>query len=429
MSQQEFELYLSLLGRFLRLNAAQRSEIADELRDHLEERLDELKSQGLSQDEAVRQALHEFGDASELATHFTQLAKLRRRRILMRSMYASVGAATAVILLMWGMMRTPEPLLNQDVVAQSEVTEVAQVKSPDADAFPTVNESADVKAGQSDGPATGTSDHQAEIEKKLATKLDKVDFIDIPLRDTLVYISEQIQVDILFDERSLKESGVTLDEPVTLSLQHTQVSAATAIELVFERAAGTGVLTYKIRDGFIYVQPTATSRDDVSIEIYNVRDLLEGVETTIREGETLSEDSVDALLSRLPGALAGSPLAARDVRKAGGPMAGRRAGAMGRPGMGAGRPGAMAGVMASSSSYPVEVSPVESLIRVIIAATDDTWAKNGSGNGTIEEFDGLLVIRQSEDQHREIKKLLDMLRETKRGIATEQREPEALPSY
>jgi hypothetical protein len=39
MPEQDFELYLSLLSRFLRLKPAQRDEIADELRDHLEERL------------------------------------------------------------------------------------------------------------------------------------------------------------------------------------------------------------------------------------------------------------------------------------------------------------------------------------------------------------------------------------------------------
>ena len=57
MSEKEFQLYLSLLGRFLRLRPGQRREIADELRDHLEERLEEISCQGFSRDEAVRRAL------------------------------------------------------------------------------------------------------------------------------------------------------------------------------------------------------------------------------------------------------------------------------------------------------------------------------------------------------------------------------------
>ncbi len=43
MSEQEFDLYLKLLAKCLRLTSGQRELIADELRDHLEERLEELR--------------------------------------------------------------------------------------------------------------------------------------------------------------------------------------------------------------------------------------------------------------------------------------------------------------------------------------------------------------------------------------------------
>ncbi len=57
MSEREFEIYLSLLSRFLRLKPDQRGEIADELRDHLAERLEELTAEGLSREEAIQRAL------------------------------------------------------------------------------------------------------------------------------------------------------------------------------------------------------------------------------------------------------------------------------------------------------------------------------------------------------------------------------------
>jgi hypothetical protein len=41
MSEQEFDLYLKLLAKCLRLTSGQREQIADELRDHLEERLED----------------------------------------------------------------------------------------------------------------------------------------------------------------------------------------------------------------------------------------------------------------------------------------------------------------------------------------------------------------------------------------------------
>src|SRR5262249_30318716 len=101
MPENEFELYLSLLGRFLRLKPAQRGEIADELRDHLEARLDELSLQGLSREQAIRAALDEFGDAAELATHFTRIAQIRRRRLIMRCTAGSIAALGAMILMSW----------------------------------------------------------------------------------------------------------------------------------------------------------------------------------------------------------------------------------------------------------------------------------------------------------------------------------------
>src|SRR5579864_4426774 len=99
MPEQDFELYLSLLSRFLRLKSAQRGEIADELRDHLEERLEELAARGLSRGEAIRAALDEFGDAAELANHFTQVAHIRKRRLIMRVTFGTVAALAASLLI------------------------------------------------------------------------------------------------------------------------------------------------------------------------------------------------------------------------------------------------------------------------------------------------------------------------------------------
>src|SRR6516165_2860516 len=92
MPEQDFELYLSLLSRFLRLKSTQRDEIADELRDHLEARQAELAAHGLSGEEAIRSALDEFGDAAELANHFTRVSHIRKRRLIMRVTFGTITA-------------------------------------------------------------------------------------------------------------------------------------------------------------------------------------------------------------------------------------------------------------------------------------------------------------------------------------------------
>jgi hypothetical protein len=73
MPEREFELYLSVLSRMLRLNEQQRDAISDELRDHMEERFEELVRSGMNRDDAIRQALDEFGDADWPSTLLTFL--------------------------------------------------------------------------------------------------------------------------------------------------------------------------------------------------------------------------------------------------------------------------------------------------------------------------------------------------------------------
>lgn len=92
MPEEEFELYLSLLSRFLRLKAGQREEIATELRDHLEERLSDLMEQGVTREAAIQAAIDEFGGAAALAQHFTLAAQIRKRRMIMRFTLGGVAA-------------------------------------------------------------------------------------------------------------------------------------------------------------------------------------------------------------------------------------------------------------------------------------------------------------------------------------------------
>jgi HAAS len=99
MSNSEFDQYLALLGGLLRLNAAQREEIASELRDHLEERLAELLDQGISRHRAIAIALEEFGDAAGLASEFVQIFQRERRRRIMRRTFGTVAVISAIVLL------------------------------------------------------------------------------------------------------------------------------------------------------------------------------------------------------------------------------------------------------------------------------------------------------------------------------------------
>ncbi len=135
MSEQEFELYLKLLSRCLQLTPGQRDQIADELRDHLEQRLAELEQAGVARDKAVVQALDEFGDAAVLAANFAAIARLKRRRFLMRLSLGSVGALTAALLIAYAFwpenraVRGPERVVAQDNPAPAVPEKPSEAKS------------------------------------------------------------------------------------------------------------------------------------------------------------------------------------------------------------------------------------------------------------------------------------------------------------
>ena len=98
MPEDEFERYLTLLAKTLRLSDVQRDAIAAELRDHMEARLHELTLQGVERDQAIETALAEFGDASGLAKDLTRTnpERTRTRRHFMQTTFGTIAACAAV---------------------------------------------------------------------------------------------------------------------------------------------------------------------------------------------------------------------------------------------------------------------------------------------------------------------------------------------
>jgi hypothetical protein len=216
MPEREFELYLSVLSRMLRLNEQQKNAISDELRDHMEERFEELVRSGMNRDDAIRQALDEFGDAAGLAVDFTNVSKKRIRRIVMRSTVAvaSLAAVCAFFLTDVDPQQPGLPGLGQ-VVAQNTVT-------PD-DASP-------------DKPK---EDSKAASEKPAASSRKPIDFVmagevvapvflnepttgnfvNVPLAEVVEFLSELHNVSILLDRTALGEDGIETDLPITLNVE------------------------------------------------------------------------------------------------------------------------------------------------------------------------------------------------------------------
>jgi hypothetical protein len=85
-----------MFTRFLRLPHEQSRAIKDELDSHMRERVRDLMLEGLSEDEGMRRAIDELGEAAELAAHF-RAAHRPNRRMLMSIAAIGVAAGAAVI--------------------------------------------------------------------------------------------------------------------------------------------------------------------------------------------------------------------------------------------------------------------------------------------------------------------------------------------
>lgn len=358
MPEREFELYLAMLARFLRLDPDQREQIADELRDHFEERFEELLAAGQTREEAIRATLEEFGDAAGLAAHFSHIGNRRRRTIMRCTVGTAVGLVAAAVVAISFWTEVP-PVVPRPTPA------VAQ--QPPAEARPAANPEPAKR-----GPSA--------VDVKLDGRRQQLDLLEMSLKDVLEYLGDSNEVDILLNKRVLVDLGISEDTPVTLQVKRTAVTARTALELILEQVSKD--LGYTVRDGLVYV---TNKFDNDEIQVYNVRDLLASFPAT-------------------------QP----------GPQGG------GAPGMVGGGLGGMGGMMAGGEgglggTRPTSASPAGEALLSVIESTvmPDTWSAVG-GSGSLAEFNGLLIVKQSQTVHREIKQLLEMMRDVdKRSLPTQ----------
>jgi len=371
MPEPEFEAYLSLLSKLLHLSRTQQAEIAAELRDHLEERLRDLTSQGHNRERAIALALEELGDSAALAVDFTHPYLARRRRQLMRYSLGSIAIITATFVLAafyWPAQRHDPTTL---VIAQAPpeaTTSQALLKG-------ITNQQKDEALDE---------DLRRQVEKKLSQRDVPMRFEEMPLSDVLEYLGDQLDLDFVIDRKYLDESGIPYDTPITLKLRAQSATVRTSLELMFRQF---GELSYVIRDGVVLI---TSPEEGLEVQVYDCRDLLANV--------------------KVDSASVGSGVV-------GGPLGGMAAGAADAGGLGGGAGGLGGGgigVFTGEATSPAAIA----LLNVIKSASGEQWLTTDGSGGTITEFDGLVIVRHSQRAHRSIEDLLTKMREKKARTAS-----------
>ena len=387
MSEAEFDSYLSLLSKCLRLSGQQRGELADELQDHLETRLGELLARGKSREEAVRAALDEFGDAALLADRFSRLASRHKRRFVVRTVTASAAVVAAVVLITVSLAPPgPDGVGPEPVVAQQGTAEAPGVV-PGA-----VDPAAETPASVA---LTVEQEAVAALDARLGHPLPEARFEGVALREAVKLVAELTEADVLFDEQAITEEGLNVDDPVDLSITRTKVSARTVLEFLLEPRD----LAFVNRSGVIFVTTQSIAGERLATRVYNVRDLLDGATShAATPGVGLGGPGFYSIPDVAAAMLAGG------IGQGGG----------GFGGGGAGMGGMGGGMGAASPGKPLTGAAAE-LVETVRQVTSGPWFEVDGSGGTMSLFNGLLVIRQTEENHAEIQKLLDALREAGRG--------------
>ncbi len=347
ISHREFQNYLGLLGRLLRLRAAQRSAIEEELRTHMEERFAALSSQGIEPEQAVSMALAEFGDAAALAAEFTAISRLQKRRWMMRFTIGSIAATillTAVVVSVW-----PDGPGNlADPAAQAQ-----QVERP-----------APPKAEKPAAKQDANAETQARLEKHVdavfqaTATIEGVTDKETHLDDVLEYLAKAAGVQMYVDRRALEDLGVVAKEAqVTMNLK--DVPAEMVLRLVLRQYG----LAYMLDNGVVIVTTPEEVEQSLEIRVYAVGDLVQPPSK--------------------PAAVEFDP---------------------GRPSY-PGPAGAAIGAALGASSH------VSELMDLITSTVEPTSWEEVGGPATIRDYRGALVIAQTYQGHRKVEKLLEGLRE------------------
>jgi hypothetical protein len=440
MSQLEFDTYLSLLCRLLRIAPQQREQVAEEFRAHMEDRLDELLAKGMQREAAVKLALEEFGDAAGLAAQIASISQGRRKRWIMR-----IGTVSVVGLAAAGLL------------AVALWPDGANVKVPQVVA----------QTGEGSGGKTVKGQPAKSLEAKLSQRFDS-EYTETPLMEVLSDLQERVDIQIYVNRKAIMEANnekSPLDAPITIRLK--QVRLDTILDLVLEQAGGSDALAYVERDGILIVANSEALSGASEVKVYNCRDLLAMTSPTATGGmmmgpgmmmpgggpgipgahgggglpgtpgpsgfepDTRSPKSGED--SDLPGGLppgAAGPKAPTRTRTKDGPSAGgadaseipkgvqpQFGGGGGAPGATGGAPmggaGMMGGGMGMQPGVPMseEEQRAARLMNLITTAVKtDSWQDMG-GFGTISEYKGLIVVSHNARTHKEVENVLKMLRE------------------
>jgi len=392
MSNQEFENYIALMGKLLQLSPDQREQIAGELKDHLQMRVADLMNEGMSQPDAVRQALEEFGDAAVMANNFRTVLNLKRRRWMMRfATFSIAGTFLAAILTMALWPDNARFGAPDQSVAQEETKE----EKPDS-------QSAKPKWKMS------TASKNTILAEEILKEIVTLNYDETPFADIEEHLEEMTGLNFLLTY-SAADDSLTQDEPIRFELKNMPLGKALSLMLETKNAA------YVIDSGIIKIISLDDAEDTkwMRLKMYDCRELVKalpkmapiggggggfsgfgiggsagggggGGSFAVPQSRTFQEDNKQDAPSTKP--VDTSKLLDEKLNKL--------------------LEMAQAEALKNKPEPSAEVT-LEELVVTMIGP--DTWMDSGQGLGQLEVVNGILIVTQTENMHSQIGDLLNDL--------------------
>jgi hypothetical protein len=124
-------------------------------------------------------------------------------------------------------------------------------------------------------PAAADLDPDDRVNQILDREKTTLEFVDVPVSDALLFLSEKLGVDIIAgaDVRGVLDSD-PLQGSISLSVKNTQLSGRAALQLVLDQVRfDPQHLTYVVRDGLVRVR-WSENEDALTVAMLDVRSLL-----------------------------------------------------------------------------------------------------------------------------------------------------------
>ncbi|MDG2388807.1 MAG: permease prefix domain 1-containing protein [Planctomycetaceae bacterium] len=388
-----------MLTGLLKLSPEQRDNISDELRSHLEERMEDLLENGSSREEAIAAALEDFGDTAALAHHFTNIAHHTRRRRLMRYTYGTIAAMTCSILVLASFWPGAQPPIIQEVVAQLDASADPVFDNTSAQNDPLASDATNIPSEKAlvESPFQGSKE---KIEQKLSQPLTEFFLIDAPFMEVLDDLSDRLEVTFYIDPVAIEAYSLfgqnISDGLITLEFPDDAISAKTLLEYGIKSAGAGNLWGYTIRDNIVVITLKEETFETV---IYQCRDLIfpqggaEGM-GAVADPFGAMETGADGLMSVQFGS-------------------GGRGGGLGGGGEGYGMDSG--GMEMMGGGYPHSAHRAEGRLIEVLTSTiePESWSMMNpkEGIGAITAINGLLVVKHTREVQDQVKDLLQKLRE------------------